>query len=113
MILVLFTGADKDQNRGILYSLLNPHSCAHSNFLNVRIGGRDTAREVARHMSAMANSCDNDGILTGNWIGDYEGGAKPCEWSGRVPIFQKYLATGESVNYGQCWVFSGLVTSMM
>lgn len=78
-----------------------------------RVNWRDTAREVARHMSSKINSCDNDGLLVGNWSGDYKDGMKPWQWVGSVKIFKKYLETGEPVKYGQCWVFSGLTTSVM
>jgi len=74
---------------------------------------RDNVREVARHLSAMANSFDNNGVLEGNWSGEYEGGTKPWQWNGSVKIFEKYRETKESVKFGQCWVFSGIITSMM
>merc|ERR1719204_2084945 len=78
-----------------------------------RVGYRDTARDVARHISSAANSCDNYGLLVGNWSDDFSGGRKPWMWQGSRAIFKKYLETGESVKYGQCWVFSGVTTSMM
>ena len=74
---------------------------------------RDTAREVARHMSSVANSCDNNGLLAGNWSQDFSGGRKPWEWTGSAAIFKKYLETNAPVKFGQCWVFSGVTTSMM
>jgi len=78
-----------------------------------RVSYRDTARDVARHISSAANSCDNYGLLVGNWTDDFSGGRKPWYWSGSRAIFKKYLETRESVKYGQCWVFSGVTTSMM
>ena len=78
-----------------------------------RVNDRDTAREVARHMSSVANSCDNNGLLMGNWSDDFSGGRKPWEWTGSAAIFKKYLETKAPVRYGQCWVFSGVTTSMM
>merc|ERR1711962_56987 len=78
-----------------------------------RVGYRDTARDVARHISSAANSCDNYGLLVGNWTDDFSGGKKPWHWSGSRAIFKKYLETNSSVKYGQCWVFSGVTTSMM
>lgn len=59
----------------------------------------------------QANCQDEDGILVGNWSGDYEDGISPSHWSGSVAILQKYFATKTPVCYGQCWVFSGLVTT--
>jgi len=61
----------------------------------------------------MANSCDNNGLLAGNWSGNYDGGKKPWQWTGSGGIFKKYLESGTSVKFGQCWVFSGVLTSMM
>jgi len=59
------------------------------------------------------NSCDNDGVLTGNWSGDYSGGTKPTFWKGSLNILEQYYQTKEPVNYGQCWVFSGVLTTCM
>jgi transglutaminase 1 len=78
-----------------------------------RVNMRDSARDVARHISMMANSGHPNGLLVGNWSNDFSGGVKPWMWNGSAAIFKKYLETGESVKYGQCWVFSGVTTSMM
>jgi len=78
-----------------------------------KMTNRDTAREVSRHISAVANACDGNGLLVGNWSGDYGNETKPWQWSGSQAIFKKYLETGKSVMYGQCWVFSGVTTSIM
>ncbi len=66
---------------------------------------------VSRAMSALVNSSDDSGVLIGNWSGEYSGGVSPTEWTGSVPILERYHQTGRSVAYGQCWVFSGLTTS--
>jgi len=87
--------------------------CVMKLLYTVRINLRDTAREVSRAISALANDSDDDGVLTGNWSGDYDTGVKPWQWSGSVAIFKKYLETGKPVHYGQCWVFSGITTSLM
>lgn len=68
--------------------------------------------KVTRMISKMVNSNDDDGILTGRWDGNYEDGTAPSAWTGSVPILQEYLDTETSVNYGQCWVFSGVVTTI-
>merc|ERR1719193_2025298 len=69
--------------------------CTFQLLERVRPSWRNNAREVARNISSRCNSCDNDGLLVGNWSGDYEGGVKPWHWSGSVNIFKKYLETGE------------------
>ncbi|XP_070577279.1 hemocyte protein-glutamine gamma-glutamyltransferase-like [Ptychodera flava] len=68
--------------------------------------------QIARTLSSMMNSKDNDGVLVGNWTGEYEDGTSPTEWSGSEAIFEQYMATKKPVKYGQCWVFAGLGTSV-
>lgn len=50
--------------------------------------------------------------MTGRWDGDYQDGTAPAAWTGSVPILEQFLETGESVKYGQCWVFAGVVTTV-
>ncbi|XP_078483974.1 protein-glutamine gamma-glutamyltransferase K isoform X1 [Ciona intestinalis] len=68
---------------------------------------------ISRAVSAMVNAQDDDGVLVGNWSGDYSGGVSPTKWNGSVEILQQYYNTGKPVSYGQCWVFSGLVTTVL
>ncbi|XP_077984895.1 protein-glutamine gamma-glutamyltransferase K-like [Glandiceps talaboti] len=68
---------------------------------------------VARALSATLNSEDDDGVLVGNWSGDYSGGVEPTDWMGSVAIFEEYMKTGKPVCYGQCWVFAGLFTTAL
>ncbi|XP_044054275.1 protein-glutamine gamma-glutamyltransferase K-like [Siniperca chuatsi] len=69
---------------------------------------------VVRVISAMINSPDDRGVLEGNWSGDYSSGTTPTVWSGSVEILKQYHKTsGTPVKYGQCWVFAGLVTSVL
>ena len=67
---------------------------------------------LSRIISACANSSEDDGILTGNWSGDYEGGVSPVTWNGSVKIIQQYAETKTPVKFGQCWVFSGRVSAV-
>lgn len=67
---------------------------------------------VARKISAVVNAPDDSGVLIGNWSGDYEGGTSPLDWSGSVDILQEYNKNKTPVKYGQCWVFSGVVTTV-
>lgn len=62
-------------------------------------------------VSLQANSEDDCGVLTGNWSGDYSGGTSPLKWVGSVAIMEQYWKTLREVSYGQCWVFSGVVTT--
>ncbi|RZC42409.1 hemocyte protein-glutamine gamma-glutamyltransferase [Asbolus verrucosus] len=68
--------------------------------------------KVTRTISKLVNSNDDDGILVGRWDGEYDDGTAPSAWTGSVPILQEFLDTQTSVSYGQCWVFSGVVTTI-
>ncbi|TSP09059.1 Protein-glutamine gamma-glutamyltransferase K [Bagarius yarrelli] len=69
---------------------------------------------VVRVISAMINSPDDRGVLEGNWSGNYQGGTSPTAWSGSVDILKKYhQEEGTPVKYGQCWVFSGVTTTVL
>ena len=64
--------------------------------------------------SLQANSMDDEGLLAGRWTSEYpKGCTKPWEWTGSVAIIEQFYNTGKPVEYGQCWVFSGVVTTCM
>lgn len=67
---------------------------------------------VSRAISQIVNSSDDSGVLTGNWSGNYEGGAWPTSWVGSVKILEQYYKTKSPVKFGQCWVFSGVTTTV-
>ena len=55
---------------------------------------------------------DDEGLLEGKWASEYpKGSVKPWEWTGSVAIIEKFHETGKPVQYGQCWVFSGVFTT--
>ncbi|KAG1715027.1 Annulin [Nymphon striatum] len=68
--------------------------------------------KVARHISAVVNVQDDNGVIVGNWKGNYKGGTPPTKWAGSMAILQKYFDTNRPVKFGQCWVFSGVVTTV-
>ncbi|KAM4688250.1 protein-glutamine gamma-glutamyltransferase 4 [Discoglossus pictus] len=68
---------------------------------------------ISRKFSAMVNSTDDSGVLTGNWSGNYSGGVSPTTWTGSSAILQKYYKNKRPVSFGQCWVFSGVLTTAM
>uniref|UniRef100_A0A8U8C285 Protein-glutamine gamma-glutamyltransferase K n=1 Tax=Geospiza parvula TaxID=87175 RepID=A0A8U8C285_GEOPR len=81
-----------------------------------RGGGCPTAPPpamVARVVSAMVNSLDDSGVLVGNWTGDYSQGTNPSAWAGSVGILRSFHGSGAPVRYGQCWVFAGVVTTVL
>lgn len=68
---------------------------------------------VTRAVAAMVNSHDDNGLLVGNWSGNYNDGNAPWQWGGSAPILEQYLRTsGEPVKFGQCWVFAGTTTTV-
>lgn len=69
---------------------------------------------VIRCLSAIINSCDDDGLLEGRWTADFpKDCTEPCSWTGSVDIIKEYMETKKSVRYGQCWVFSGVMTTLL
>ncbi|XP_072539448.1 transglutaminase 5, like [Salminus brasiliensis] len=69
---------------------------------------------ISRVVSAMINSNDDCGVLLGNWSEDYSGGVHPSEWTGSREILKQWAQTRFSpVKYGQCWVFAGVMCTVM
>ncbi|ESO96923.1 hypothetical protein LOTGIDRAFT_231723 [Lottia gigantea] len=67
--------------------------------------------QVVRKLTSMINAPDDGGVLVGNWSGDYRGGKSPLTWTGSEAIFEEYYNTDRPVKFGQCWVFSGVLTT--
>ncbi|XP_075346868.1 LOW QUALITY PROTEIN: protein-glutamine gamma-glutamyltransferase K [Mycteria americana] len=76
-------------------------------------GARGDPVMVSRVVSAMVNSLDDNGVLVGNWTGDYAQGTNPSAWAGSVDILRSYHGAGAPVRYGQCWVFAGVMTTVL
>lgn len=74
--------------------------------------GRSDPVKTSRVLSAAVNSCDDNGVLVGNWSDDFDGGTAPSKWVGSMKILQKYYKDKKSVKYGQCWVFAGILTTV-
>ncbi|XP_078360108.1 coagulation factor XIII A chain-like isoform X2 [Oculina patagonica] len=70
---------------------------------------------VTRCISAMANFNDQDGgVLFGRWDGKYpRDTTPPTAWSGSVTILEQFWQRKNVVKFAQCWVFSGLVTTLL
>ncbi|XP_071089058.1 annulin-like [Haliotis cracherodii] len=70
------------------------------------------AAKVARILAKLVNAPDDDGVVMGNWTGEYEGGTSPSTWVGSVKILREYMSTAKPVKFGQCWVFAGVLTTV-
>ncbi|XP_053404049.1 annulin-like isoform X2 [Mercenaria mercenaria] len=71
--------------------------------------------KITREMSSLVNSCDNSGVLAGKWASKeehYSAGKVPWYWTGSAEILDQYLKNKKPVKYGQCWVFSGVLTTV-
>lgn len=69
--------------------------------------------QVVRGISAGVNDTDEGGILQGRWDGEYSDGVAPFKWTGSVRIMEDFVKNGyQPVKYGQCWVFSAVVTTV-
>ena len=62
-------------------------------------------------LNSQVNSNDDDGVLEGRWSGGYAGGKSPTAWNGSVAILDEFMTTKKPIKYGQCWVFSGVLTT--
>ena len=68
---------------------------------------------VARKITSQGNSNNPSGILVGKWEGGYAGGTHPSAWSSSISILNQYYPYKSQVNYAQCWVYAGLLTSLL
>ncbi|XP_041434213.1 protein-glutamine gamma-glutamyltransferase 5 isoform X2 [Xenopus laevis] len=69
---------------------------------------------ISRVICAMINSNDDNGVLQGNWSGDYTGGVSPSAWNGSVLILRQWFKSDcQPVKYGQCWVFAAIMCTVM
>lgn len=104
-----FAQFDKVSIEVALY-LLDMHS-------NTDSDSRRDPVKVTRAITEMANVEDDDGgILFGLWSPDeedYADGTDPTAWSGSSAILQEFWETKKAVRYGQCWVFGGLLTTVL
>lgn len=79
-----------------------------------KVHGKDAGDPVltTRALSACVNSVDDDGAVMGNWSEKFSDGTAPTKWMGSMEILQKFYKKKKPVKYGQCWVFSGVLTTL-
>ncbi|XP_062401583.1 transglutaminase 5, like isoform X2 [Sardina pilchardus] len=69
---------------------------------------------ISRVVTAMINSADDRGILTGKWSGSYNDGVHPTKWTGSGDILKQWSESNfKAVKYGQCWVFAAVMCTVM
>ncbi|XP_040062860.3 annulin [Ixodes scapularis] len=68
--------------------------------------------KVSRHISAVVNEANEGGVLYGSWKTSFPNGTHPAAWTGSAAILQQYLKSKKPVKYAQCWVFSGVTTTV-
>jgi len=86
--------------------------CALSLLQRIPLQNRADIVLVSRNLSALVNSQDDQGVLVGNWSSNYAGGTSPSAWTGSADILKQYIQSGSPVKFGQCWVYSGVLTSV-
>lgn len=72
------------------------------------VSDRNDPVKVTRHISAIVNSNDDNGVVVGLWKEDYTGGKPPTSWGGSLAILQQYYKSRRPVKFGQCWVFAAV-----
>ncbi|XP_014459760.1 protein-glutamine gamma-glutamyltransferase 6 [Alligator mississippiensis] len=79
------------------------------------VARRGDPKYVGRVLSSMINGNDNDnGVLLGNWQGNFTEYENPSRWEGSVVILHKWLQDNyRPVQYGQCWVFAGVMCTAL
>ncbi|NWI90898.1 TGM3 glutamyltransferase, partial [Pitta sordida] len=78
------------------------------------VSHRNDPKYLGRVLSAMVNANDDQGVVLGNWSGNYEGGKNPTSWTGSGEILQNWKKSGfKPVRYGQCWVFAAVLTTVL
>ncbi|TKS93058.1 Coagulation factor XIII A chain [Collichthys lucidus] len=77
------------------------------------ITNRGDPIKVTRKASAMMNSRDDEGVLVGNWSGDYTYGVAPTSWTGSTEILTTYASSKMPVAYAQCWVYAAVFNTFL
>ncbi|XP_054988592.1 protein-glutamine gamma-glutamyltransferase E [Sorex araneus] len=78
------------------------------------VARRNDPKYIGRVLSAMVNGNDDNGVLAGNWSGNYTGGVDPRIWNGSVEILKEWRSNGfKPVRFGQCWVFAGTLNTVL
>ncbi|KAG7241536.1 hypothetical protein INR49_025441 [Caranx melampygus] len=77
------------------------------------ITNRGDPVKITRKASAMLNSRDDEGVMVGNWSGDYTYGVAPTSWTGSTDILLTYSSSKMPVCYAQCWVYAAVFNTFL
>ncbi|KAM4031309.1 protein-glutamine gamma-glutamyltransferase E-like isoform 2-T2 [Anomaloglossus baeobatrachus] len=86
--------------------------------LNFKRNPQDDVRKrndpsyVCRVLSGIVNSNDDNGVVEGNWTGEYDDGKNPGFWNGSSRLLKTWNEQKQPVKYGQCWVFAGVLCTV-
>uniref|UniRef100_A0A669DAZ8 Coagulation factor XIII, A1 polypeptide b n=2 Tax=Oreochromis niloticus TaxID=8128 RepID=A0A669DAZ8_ORENI len=105
--------AERDWNYGQFnYGILD--ACLYiMDRAEMPITNRGDPIKVVRVASAMLNSRDDEGVLVGNWSGDYTYGVAPTSWTGSTDILLTYNSSKMPVCYAQCWVYAAVFNTFL
>ncbi|XP_075530093.1 hemocyte protein-glutamine gamma-glutamyltransferase-like isoform X2 [Dermacentor variabilis] len=85
--------------------------------LNIRelpISERGNPIAVSRALTSGVNSKDNNGVIQGKWSPPYSNGVHPYAWSSSSAIINQYMELGgNTVLYGQCFTFAGVLNTLL
>ncbi|XP_037667427.1 protein-glutamine gamma-glutamyltransferase E isoform X1 [Choloepus didactylus] len=106
-------GQFEDDILNICFSILD-NSLDFRRDPSTDVARRSDPKYVGRVLSAMINGNDDNGVVSGNWSGDYTGGRDPRNWNGSVEILKEWKKSGfRPVRFGQCWVFAGTLNTAL
>ncbi|XP_018414785.1 PREDICTED: protein-glutamine gamma-glutamyltransferase E-like [Nanorana parkeri] len=78
------------------------------------VAQRNDPLYVCRVVHGTLNSKDENGVLVENWSGIYDDGISPSSWNGSSVILKDWYLKGfKPVKYGQCWVYGGLLCTVL
>ncbi|KAM4622717.1 protein-glutamine gamma-glutamyltransferase E-like [Discoglossus pictus] len=73
---------------------------------------RNDPSHLCRVLSSIVNGNDENGVVEGNWSGEYSDGTDPNAWIGSGKVLKSWFSTRRPVKYGQCWVFAGVACTV-
>eukprot|EP01097_Dermamoeba_algensis_P004284 TRINITY_DN2826_c0_g1_i1.p1 TRINITY_DN2826_c0_g1~~TRINITY_DN2826_c0_g1_i1.p1 ORF type:complete len:779 (-),score=218.89 TRINITY_DN2826_c0_g1_i1:155-2491(-) len=88
---------------------------AASHVLSKMTTRKNNAVDVIRYLSyeLAAQEVNVKGMMHGKWAEPYTPGTDPRSWTGSNQIIDSYVKNNfKTVQYTQCWVFSGVYTSI-